>query len=221
MIFAKAAFSAGLAFGLAEGGAYAEMIPYGVPSLVLFGACAPIAAHFADKWNRNAMIAVFFFGIGVASIATSFAETPLQIGIGLAAIGVFAAIYHPVGIAMIVQGGGNVGWRLGTNGVWGNLGVAAAPLMTGFVLAAYDWRLAFALPGVVSMLIGLGFVGLVRSGRVRPPQATAREKAMVGFAPGWKRALLALALVTASGGFDYGAITIVIPRMIEVIMPEI
>ena len=221
LIFAKAAFSAGLAFGLAKDGAYAEMIPYGVPSLILFGAGAPLAAHLADKWNRNAMIAVFFIGIGLASIATSFATSPLQIGIGLAALGVFASIYHPVGIAMVVQGGGNVGWRLGANGVWGNLGVAAAPLITGFVLADYDWRLAFALPGIVSILIGLSYIGFVRSGRVRPPQATAREKALVGFAPGWKRALLALAMVVAAGGFVFGSMTFVIPRMFEVSMPGV
>ena len=221
LIFAKAAFSAGLAFGLAKGGAYAEMIPYGVPSLVLFGASAPIAAHLADKWNRNGMICVFFIGIGLASIATSFATSPLQIGIGLAVLGVFAAIYHPVGIAMVVEGGGNVGWRLGANGVWGNMGVAAAPLITGFILADYDWRLAFALPGVVSILIGLVFIAFLRTGRIRPPDPSPREKAMVGFTPGWRRALLALALVTASGGFVFGAMTFVIPRMFEVSMPGV
>jgi MFS family permease len=221
LIFAKAAFSAGLAFGLAENGAYAEMIPYGVPSLVLFGACAPVAAHLADKWNRNGMIAVFFIGIGLTSIATSFAQSPLQIATGLAAMGVFAAIYHPVGIAMIVQGGGNVGWRLGTNGVWGNMGVAAAPLITGFILADYDWRLAFAVPGIVSILVGLGFTGFARTGRAVPPPATAREKALVGLAPGWKRALLALTLVTAAGGFVFGAMTFIIPRLFEVSMAGI
>ena len=221
LIFAKAAFSAGLAFGLAKDGAYTEMIPYGVPSLILFGAGAPLAAHLADKWNRNAMIAVFFIGIGLASIATSFATSPIEIGIGLAVLGVFASIYHPVGIAMVVQGGGNVGWRLGSNGVWGNMGVAAAPLITGFVLADYDWRLAFALPGIVSILIGLGYIVFVRSGRARPPEPTPREKALVGFAPGWKRALLSLALVTAGGGFVFGALTFIIPRLFEVSMPNV
>ena len=221
LIFAKAAFSAGLSFGLARDGAYAEMIPYGIPALILFGACAPIAAHLADKWNRNGMIAVFFIGIGGASIATSFATSPLEIGVGLAVLGVFAAIYHPVGIAMVVEGGGNVGWRLGANGVWGNMGVAAAPLITGFILADYDWRLAFALPGVISIIIGAGFVGLVRSGRIRPPELCPREKAMVGFTNGWQRALLALALVTAAGGFVFGSMTFLIPRMFEVSMPAV
>lgn len=221
LIFAKAAFSAGLAFGLAKDGAYAEMIPYGVPALVLFGACAPIAAHLADKWNRNGMIAVFFIGVGGASIATSFATSPLGIGWGLGVLGVFAAIYHPVGIAMIVEGGGKIGGRLGANGVWGNMGVAAAPLITGFVLADYDWRLAFALPGAVAIVIGLFFIGFVRSGRIRPPDPSPREKAMVGFQPGWRRALFALALVAAAGGFVFGAMTFVIPRMFEVSMPGV
>lgn len=221
LIFAKAAVSAGLAFGLAENGAYAEMIPYGIPAMILFGACAPLAAHMADKWTRNAMIVVFFVGIGAASIATGFADSPLQIGVGLAVIAVFAAIYHPVGIAMVIQGGGRVGWRLGVNGVWGNLGVAAAPLITGFILAAYDWRLAFIVPGAVAVLIGLGFARFVRSGRAVPPPATQQEKALVGFAPGWKRALIALALVTAAGGFVFGAMTFIIPRMFEVRMPGV
>ena len=221
LIFAKAAFSAGLSFGLAKDGAYAEMIPYGIPALILFGACAPIAAFLADKWNRNGMIAVFFIGVGVASIATSFATSPFEIGIGLAVLGVFAAIYHPVGIAMVVEGGGNVGWRLGANGVWGNMGVAAAPLITGFILADYDWRLAFALPGILAIVLGLGFVGFVRSRRIRPPEPNPREKAMVGFAPGWQRALLALAMVTAAGGFVFGALTFLIPRMFEVSMPGV
>ena len=221
LIFAKAAFSAGLAFGLAEDGAYAEMIPYGIPALILFGAGAPVAAHLADKWQRNGMIAVFFVGIGLASIATSFAQSPLQIAFGLAGIGIFASIYHPVGIAMVVQGGGKVGTRLGINGVWGNMGVAAAPLITGFILADFDWRLAFMLPGVVSVLIGAGFWFSVRSGRVTTPEATAREKAHVGFAPGWQRAMISLAMVTAAGGFVFGALTFIIPRLFEVSMPNV
>jgi len=221
LIFAKAAVSAGLAFGLAADGAYAEMIPYGVPSLILFGACAPIAAHMADKWSRNAMITVFFIGIGLAAVATSFAQTPLHIAFGLAGVGIFAAIYHPVGIAMVVEGGGRVGWRLGINGVWGNMGVAAAPLITGFTLAAYDWRLAFIIPGVLSVLIGIGFALFTRSGRAEAPEKTAREKAHVGFAPGWKRALISVALVTTAGGFVFGAMTFIIPRMFEVRMTGI
>ena len=207
-----------LAFGLAAEGAYAEMIPYGLPSLILFGACAPIAAHIADRWSRNAMIVVFFIGIGFTSIMTSLSTSPIEIAIGLAALGIFAAIYHPVGITMVIEGGGRVGWRLGVNGVWGNMGVAAAPLITGFILAIYDWRLAFALPGIISMLIGVSYWFFVYTGRARAPEATAL-KGSRGFCAGVAaRALISVALVTAAGGFVFGSMTFIIPRMFEVKM---
>ena len=221
LIFAKAAFSAGISFGLARDGAYAEMIPYGIPALILFGACAPIAAHLADIWSRNGMIAVFFIGIGIVSIATGFATSPMHLGISLAVLGIFAAIYHPVGIAMVVEGGGNVGWRLGANGVWGNMGVAAAPLITGFILAEYDWRLAFVIPGMISIIVGLIFIKFVFSNRIRIPEPCPRERAIIGFMSGWKRALFALALVTAAGGFVFGSMIFLIPRMFEVSMSGI
>ena len=221
LIFAKAAFSAGIDFGFGKDGAYAEMLFYGIPSLVLFGACAPIAAHMADHWNRNGMLTVFFVGIGLASILTGFAQSLLQIGLGLALIGIFASIYHPVGIAMVIEGGGKVGWRLGVNGLWGNMGVAAAPLVTGFILVQFDWRMAFIIPGSVSILIGLGFLGFVRGVDVRSPEAIRQEKELIGFAPGWQRALVSLALVTAAGGFVFGAMTFLIPRLFEVRMQGI
>jgi len=221
LIFAKAAFSAGIDFGFGKDGAYAEMLFYGIPSLVLFGACAPIAAHMADHWNRNGMLTVFFVGIGLASILTGFAQSLLQIGFGLALIGIFASIYHPVGIAMVIEGGGKVGWRLGLNGLWGNMGVAAAPLVTGLILVQFDWRMAFIIPGSISILIGLGFLGFVRSVDVRAPEAIRQEKELIGFAPGWQRALVSLALVTAAGGFVFGAMTFLIPRLFEVRMQGI
>ena len=222
LIFAKAAFSAGIDFGFGKDGAYTEMIPYGIPSLVLFGACAPLAALVADHWNRNGMLTVFFIGIGLSSILTGFSQSLLQIGFGLAFIGVFASIYHPVGIAMVIEGGGKVGWRLGMNGVWGNMGVAAAPLVTGLTIAQFDWRLAFIIPGSVSILFGLGYLSFVRSVSAgRTPEANRQEKELVGFAPGWKRALVSLALVTAAGGFVFGAMTFLIPRLFDVRMQGI
>ena len=55
---------------------------------------------------------------------------------------------------MLIERGGKVGWILGINGVWGNMGVAGAPLVTGFIIAQYDWRMAFIIPGAVSIILG-------------------------------------------------------------------
>src|SRR5262249_60945404 len=90
-------------------------------------------------------------------IATSYSRTPLQIGLGLFVIGVFAAIYHPVGLAIVVEKWKNTGMRIAVNGVWGNLGVASAALITGYFIDHGGWRIAFLVPGVASILVGIAY----------------------------------------------------------------
>ena len=102
------------------GMSYAALIPYATPGFIAFGAGALAAGWIADKWSREGMMVVFFVGIGASSIATA-----LEIALGLLAIGVFAAIYHPVGVAMVVQGRRRTGVPLAINGVTGNLGCFA------------------------------------------------------------------------------------------------
>ena len=54
----------------------------------------------------------------------------------LAAAGLFAAIYHPIGTAMLVDAAGDKpGRAIGINGVFGNFGVALAPVVTAFLAA--------------------------------------------------------------------------------------
>ena len=106
------------------------------------------------------MMVVFFIGIGLAAVAAGFSETPLQIGTGLFVIGMFAASYHPVGLAIVTTKWRNTGMRIATNGVWGNLGVAAAALITGFLIDHTGWRMAFILPGIASVTIGMAYLAL-------------------------------------------------------------
>ena len=62
-------------------------------------------------------------------------------------MGVFASIYHPVGIPMLVQNAKNPGFTIGVNGLAGNLGIAVAAILTGFLVKHAGWRAAFAVPG--------------------------------------------------------------------------
>lgn len=110
---------------------YGELIPYATPAFVGLGVCAIPAGWLADRWSREGMMVIFFVGIGASSMFTSLANTPVQIALGLTLIGVFAAIYHPVGIAMVVQGRNKLGVPLAVNGVFGNMGVACAALLNG------------------------------------------------------------------------------------------
>ena len=147
------------------GMSYAELVPYATPGFVAFGACAFLAGWIADKWSREGMMVIFFIGIGASSLLTGMASSPLQISASLTFIGVFAAIYHPVGIAMVVQGRKKTGIPLAINGVFGNMGVASAVLLTGFFIDNTGWRSAFFFPGVVSILLGLLYLLFIRTER--------------------------------------------------------
>ncbi len=152
LIFATVA---ALALSREWGLSYGELLKYATPGFFAFGLFSLPAGWLADKWSREGMIAVFFVGIGASSIATAFAQTPLQVGIGLFIVGVFAAIYHPVGLAIVTQKWKNTGMRLAVNGVWGNLGVASAALITGYFNDHGGWRAAFVVPGIFSIVIGV------------------------------------------------------------------
>ena len=152
-------FSAVAALALPRewGMGYAQLIPYATPGFVAFGLFAVPAGWLADKWSREGMMLVFFLGIGTAAVLTALADTPLQIGLGLFVIGMFGAIYHPVGLAMVVQGRTKTGMPLAVNGVFGNLGVGCAALITGFLIDQTGWRSAFVWPGAVCVAIRFAY----------------------------------------------------------------
>src|SRR5436190_7321319 len=173
LIFAAAVIIMGPALGMA----YSELLPYATPGFIAFGAGSLITGWLGDRWSRRHMMVIFFIGIGLSMISVGFVQTPLQLGVALSAIGIFASIYHPVGTAMIVSYAEKIGREVGLNGVWGNFGVALSALITGVLAQYIGWRWAFIVPGVATIGVGVAFMLAVshevRSGH-RTEQATAR-----------------------------------------------
>ncbi len=154
LVFAAAIGAIASEFGFAH---WEDLMPYGVGAFFLFGIGSLPSGRLGDLWGRRRMMLVFFFGIGTAAIATAFAQNAWQLAIALAAIGAFASIYHPVGIPLLVQRTKNPGATIGINGLAGNLGVAVAALVTGFVTQGLGWRAAFVLPGLLAIACGVVF----------------------------------------------------------------
>ena len=214
LIFAKAAYDSGRSFGLQ----YDEMILFGTLGMILFGATAPLAGLLSDKYGRIPLMIIYHFGIGFSAIIASMSSSPVQLAISLGLIGLFASIYHPVGIAMLLQRSGLVGLRLGINGVWGNMGIAIAPVVTGVILYYGDWRLTFLIPGIVCVLFGILFFLNITQHENNDQNKSDKGNKQIGFTPRWQQALFALALSTASGGFLFGAMSFLLPRYFEINM---
>jgi MFS family permease len=95
--------------------------------------------------------------MGLSAMLVAATQNAWQLAAALTLMGAFAAIYHPVGIPMLVQNVPNPGAVIGLNGLAGNLGIAVAALVTGFLVKWIGWRAAFVIPGLVSIACGIVF----------------------------------------------------------------
>ena len=210
LIFAKAAFDAGRHFGLS----YDEIIIYGTLGLFLFGAAAPLAGWLADKYSRSLIIIIYPFGVSLGAFLCFLSSSPIMLGFSIGVIGFFAAIFHPVGIAMLIRDSNKVGIRLGVNGVWGNMGVAAAPVLTGFIILNSNWQLSFLVPSLICLIFGIAQLRGFKEIDIK--EEKTKQITSNGLVEGWKIVLLSLTMTTLAGGFIFGSLTFLIPRIFEV-----
>ncbi len=192
---------------------YAELLPLTLGGFIAFGAFAIPAGWLADRWSRYKMLALFFFGIGVCMLLTGFAQSTWQIALGLTLTGVFGAIYHPVGIAMLVAKPEKMGSALGWNGLWGNLGLAVAALVSGLMMDLWGWRAAFFLPGLLSIAAGAGFLFMVKD-----PGPVVKKSKTIGLhidKPTMARIFVILLVATACGGVIFNSTTIAMPKVFD------
>jgi MFS family permease len=164
---------------------YGELLTLSTPGFVLFGIAALPAGWLGDRWSAERMMVLFFLGTGGGAIATGFADGPWGLATGLSLIGLFGAIYHPVGIAWLVRNAENRGRALGWNGVFGSLGIGMAALVAGALTEWLGWRAAFVVPGALCVATGLALMLCMRSGTVvaatqdrKPEPAVTRADAI-------------------------------------------
>jgi len=204
---------------------YADLVLFSTAGFVAFGLFSLPAGWLADRWSRTGMIALFFLGMGGAAILTSLAGTPWQLAAGILLTGTMGAIYHPVGLAMVVQGRKRTGVPLAVNGVFGNLGVAAAPLCTLLVIGDYGWRAAFVLPGALSVVTGIAYVVWLRIGHAhdrremeagRPPRAEAAHVPALDLDRAMLIKVFGIIFFTAAiGSFIFQSTTFALPKIFD------
>ncbi|MBL6952099.1 MAG: MFS transporter [Alphaproteobacteria bacterium] len=195
---------------------YEELIWVSTVGFVTFAGGAIPAGWLGDRWHREGMMLVFFLGIGSACFLTGFAQNTWQIAIGLGAIGLFASIYHPVGIALVVSGQERMGRVLGVNGVWGNMGVAAAALTAGILTDSIHWRAAFMIPGAFCIAIGVAYgFYLRRAGVMTIAQKIKRDGSQSDYRAAQIRVFIVVLIATACGGLIFGSTTLIMPKALE------
>ena len=195
------------------GESYGPILALATGMFVFYGLLSLPQGWMVQRFGRKALMTAFFLGTGVSLIAAGFAHSPAMLAVTLAFAGAFAAIYHPIGTTMLVEAAGDKpGRSIGVNGVFGNLGVALAPVVTAFLANAIGWRAAFVAPGILCALVGLFWI--------RTPLAHVSAHAHARPFPPIpghlvRRAVLVLMLIAMSSGLVFNAYTILLPKLLQ------
>jgi len=195
------------------GADYGKILALATGMFLFYGLCSLPQGWLTRKFGRRALMAAFYFGAGASLIASGFAVSPWMLAATLALAGVFVAIYHPVGTALLVEAAADKpGRAIGVNGVCGNVGVALAPMVTAFLAVRFGWHSAFVLPGAACVLLGVLWLRLPsldgherRAGQKFPP------------IPGHlvRRAVIVLLLIAAASGMVFNGFTVLIPKLMQ------
>ncbi|WP_088279956.1 MFS transporter [Ideonella sp. A 288] len=203
LIFATAVVAIAADFGFSR---WEDLMPYGAGAFLMFGLGSLPAGRLGDLWGRRQMMLVFFVGMGLSALLAAATQSAWQLAAALTLLGCFSAIYHPVGIPMLVQGASRPGATIGVNGLSGNLGIATAALVTGVLVKAFGWRMAFAIPGIACLAMGWLFARVVPH-EAEPPSKRVRKAAVVLAPAQLARVLVVMTVASACGGLLFNLTT--------------
>ncbi len=209
--------TAALAIAPAWDMSYADTLVLGTPLYVMFAAGTLPAGWLGDRFDRMKLIMLFFVGGGCSSLLIALSTGPLSLSAGLGLLGLFAAIYHPVGVALVTDLGKRTGRALAVNGVFGNMGLAGAAVVTGLLADQWGWRSAFAVPGILGIAMGAAMFLNDRKAR-RNNAAFDRTAVKAPIAVDLRTQYVIFAVVCIAAlfsGFIFNAITVSLPKFFD------
>ncbi|MEQ8441994.1 MAG: MFS transporter [Alphaproteobacteria bacterium] len=195
---------------------YESLMELWFPAALLIGLAALPAGRLADRWSSPGMLIIMFIGMGFATLACAFVETGLALMIFLGGLGLFGAIYHPVGIPWVIKtSAGRTGMRLAVNGIFGGLGAAGAAMITGWLIEGFGWRGAFAIPGTVCLAIGIAMLYSLCTGRIAEGAKVSAERAAQADSGGNLKAVAVMLIPMFVLGLIYNTVQNVMPKLFE------
>jgi MFS family permease len=193
---------------------YSELIALSSTAFVAFGVFSLPAGWLADRWSRRNMMAAFYIGCGLSLAAAGFAPNLTTMAVAMFALGMFAAIYHPVGMAMLIEATKARGRSLAFNGVCGNLGVSLAAGVSAALATWISWRAAFYVPAALFVLTGIVYLWVTPDDRHQIKSRVSSPA--VPLTPRLAVMLFGLFIVIAlSAGLTFNVLTIALPKIVD------
>ncbi len=176
---------------------------------LLFGLSALPWGLAADRFGPRRLLGIFHLGAGLCGFwAAANIGNPDVLWLALAGIGLFSGIYHPAGLGWIAKEVKNTSRGMAYNGMFGNLGLAIAPLLAGTVNYFWGTRMVYVVLGFMNLL---GLILLALSS-AESGGAVANTKKNQGNS---LAAFVVLLLAMTLGGIVYRGTSVTLPAYFE------
>jgi MFS family permease len=177
---------------------------------LFFGITALPWGIAADRWGAKPFLLLFYGGAGLSSLAVAlWIDSPVGLSLALSAIGLFSGIYHPAGLGLISQEIQRVSLGMGYNGIFGNLGLGTAPLITGLMNWLWGPRGAYLFLAVLNLF------GLVLMFVLPLSETKKKRKLESGGGNGFVGVFLILLVAMMLGGVAYRGSSVIMPAYFE------
>lgn len=177
---------------------------------LIYGIGALPAGYLSDRWQARKLLLFGVYLMGGGLLLAGFFPSPDTMPWALMIVGLGASIYHPAGLAMISRTVRRRGRALAINGIWGNMGIAAAPLFTGVLTWLYGWEITFRIFGASALVIGL-LLGIIRVDETPMPE----KKVEGASSDDSMRFFVILCVALVMGGIAYRGNTVILPAYLE------
>jgi predicted MFS family arabinose efflux permease len=175
---------------------------------LLFGITALPWGLLADRMGSKPLMGIYYGGAGLCGlVAAASINSPGPLAVALAGIGFFSGIYHPAGLGLISKQISRISYGMGINGMFGNLGLALAPLAAGVVTWLWSPKAAYLVLG------GLNLLGLVIM--ITLPLKVNESSSLKSKTNGGEKGFLILLMAMMLGGIAYRGATVVLPAYFE------
>ncbi|MCD6396115.1 MAG: MFS transporter [Spirochaetaceae bacterium] len=178
---------------------------------LLYGLAAIPWGFISDKTSPRIVMGTGIVIAGTGLIFSGLVRNSYMLSWTLAVTGLGCAAYHPSGLALVSKGIKSRGRGLGINGIFGNLGMAAAPFTAGVMNYFLGWRQTLIFLGIAGIFAGLLslFVkfSVPRDGDLQKGEKLKEDSMLKLF--------LVLCVVVLFSGLMYRTYTLVFPAWIE------
>ena len=181
-----------------------------------WGIGAVFVGWLVDRFGSHRMLAIYLLGCGAMCVVSASTLHLKVLFPAMFTMGLFAAIYHPAGLALIshTTTTSDRPFALGIHGIFGSLGIGGAPFLAGIMIAGgMSWRSYYFLLTVPAVLLGLFFLARWRQDLESPTVHTAADDASQEKAD-WP-SFFTLTIVTMLSGLVYSGFIHFLPRYLS------